>query len=64
MYEYKLKSCPFCGFRRPVILTHKKIEPVKFSVKCDLKHGGCGVETRKTNYKEDAVNSWNMRAFG
>ena len=60
MPEYKLKSCPFCGYRRPIIITHKGLNN-SFSVKCDVKNGGCGAETRRMFYIEDAIKFWNMR---
>lgn len=63
MQEIRLKSCPFCAFRRPIILTHKNDINVSYSVKCDLKNGGCGCETRRMRYVEDAVRQWNMRAY-
>ena len=64
MPEYKLKSCPFCGFRRPIIIKHRKpTGNFSYSVKCDLKNGGCGAETRQFSYVEDATVKWNMRSY-
>lgn len=62
MNEIRLMSCPFCGFRRPILLTHKKFNSVMYSVRCDIKNGGCGVETKHMPYIEDVVKAWNTRA--
>lgn len=61
MYEVQLKKCPFCGYRRPLIITHKKYRNILYSVRCDIKNGGCGVETKRMPYKEDVVRAWNER---
>lgn len=64
MSEIRLRACPFCAFRRPILLTHKTASAQKsYSVKCDLKNGGCGAETRQFNYIEEAIDKWNMRAY-
>lgn len=65
MPEHKLKSCPFCGFRRPIIRTYKGKNGFRdrYAVLCDYNNGGCGAESGHYHYISEACDRWNERAY-
>lgn len=59
----KLKPCPFCGNKKPVMMTRRGQEGWRdyFYVLCDYKDGGCGASGQWNHYADSAADAWNQR---
>ena len=60
-----LKPCPFCGHRKPVLITRGRLDGWRdyFYVLCDYNDGGCGASGQWCHYPDEAVEAWNKRTL-
>lgn len=58
-----LKPCPFCGNKKPVMMTRRGQNGWRdyFYVLCDYNNGGCGASGQWNHCADDAADAWNSR---
>ena len=60
----KLKPCPFCGKRKPVIVDSKEnsFGEICYFGSCSLYSNGCGAHGEQDTKELGAAKKWNRRA--
>ena len=59
----KIEPCPFCGYKKPVLMTRHGQDGWRdrFYVLCDYTLGGCGASGQWNHYADEAIEAWNRR---
>ena len=64
----KVKACPFCGEKKPRIVTYKAdnkhLFSDKYAVQCQYtgEDKGCGAEGQMNKILDFAIEAWNRRS--
>jgi len=57
MSKNRIKPCPFCGFKDPLVEGHRKC----YWVQCHDYRGGCGSRGSSRINQNEAIIAWNKR---
>lgn len=60
MSEQQLRTCPFCGGIAKSRTANRDYDETFYYIKCTR----CSAESGAYEYREDAVNAWNVRIDG